>query len=357
MGLGEGVAFPTMQAIMKGWVPVDKRSRSLSLIYSGHQIGSILSLLMSPFIISTLDVSTLFYFYGALGFLWLSVWDPMVSPYPPSSTQAPAPVISNGSSSGGGSPESAAMLSSNSISAYGTISVMKGSSLMSSPSKGETPPAAKMAVSHLRDLPWRLFLSNKCFWALLMAHSTFGIGYNMLIAWLPTYYNQEFKVDLRGSSLLSILPWLMMALGTNASGWCADALINSKLLSTTKTRKLLQMVGNLGPGLCLMYLALAPQRGALFEAVLMLSLSMMTLGMQAGGFASTHTDISTRYASALFGITNAGASLAGSLFVYGVGLILDHTHAWSLIFQLVAICNFVSAIMYFSLATSELQFD
>lgn len=37
MGLGEGVAFPTMQAIMKGWVPQDKRSRSLSLIYSGER--------------------------------------------------------------------------------------------------------------------------------------------------------------------------------------------------------------------------------------------------------------------------------------------------------------------------------
>ena len=35
MGLGEGVAFPTVQAIIKGWVPPDKRSRSLSLIYSG----------------------------------------------------------------------------------------------------------------------------------------------------------------------------------------------------------------------------------------------------------------------------------------------------------------------------------
>lgn len=37
MGLGEGVAFPTMQAIMKGWVPADKRTRALSLIYSGEK--------------------------------------------------------------------------------------------------------------------------------------------------------------------------------------------------------------------------------------------------------------------------------------------------------------------------------
>lgn len=93
----------------------------------------------------------------------------------------------------------------------------------------------------------------------------------MFIAWLPTYYNQvsmstcgfssvwvratdtqqtcgsstgnleictarpvllpkqAFKVDLRQSSWLSILPFLMMAIGTNASGWVADTLINSKV--------------------------------------------------------------------------------------------------------------------------------
>ncbi len=74
MGLGEGVAFPTVQAIIKGWVPTDKRSRSLSLVFSGHQIGSILSLLVSPFIIGTTGSASLFYIYGALGFAWLWFW-------------------------------------------------------------------------------------------------------------------------------------------------------------------------------------------------------------------------------------------------------------------------------------------
>lgn len=206
-------------------------------------------------------------------------------------------------------------------------------------------------------------------------------------------------MDLRQSSWLSILPFLMMAIGTNASGWVADTLINSKVwasvgehrdtlvlqsastkplaselmhtkdwqleillrclgllaaspptlmvcamttspitdasvrpllqaiaywpgnsrhqhccspnrclqqtppcplffephpdasqvMSPTKTRKLLQTIGNVGPGTCLMYLALVPQKGFLAEAVALLTVSMMTLGMQAGGFAATHT--------------------------------------------------------------------
>lgn len=35
MGVGEGVAFPCVQVLVKTWVPADRRARSLSLIYSG----------------------------------------------------------------------------------------------------------------------------------------------------------------------------------------------------------------------------------------------------------------------------------------------------------------------------------
>ncbi len=92
---------------------------------------------------------------------------------------------------------------------------------------------------------------------------------------LPFPNPKAFGVDIKQSSWLSILPFLMMAIGTNASGWVADKLINNKVdtkcipiciaehpspgqLSTpTKARKLLQSVGNIGPGICLLYLALS----------------------------------------------------------------------------------------------------
>ncbi len=51
-------------------------------------------------------------------------------------------------------------------------------------------------------------------------------------------------------------PTPLQAIGTNVSGWVADALINSRTMTTTKTRKMMQLIGNIGPGLCLLYLAL-----------------------------------------------------------------------------------------------------
>ncbi|KAG2445616.1 hypothetical protein HXX76_000226 [Chlamydomonas incerta] len=365
MGLGEGVAYPTMQAIIKGWVPRERRSRSLSLMYSGHQIGSILSLLWSPLIIASSGVDLMFYLYGLSGFVWIAFWHPLVSPDPPLlRDHLPA---------------------------------------------GFSPP-------RMSELPWRTILTNRVFWALMACHSTFGILYNTAISWMPRYYNSAFGLDVRSSSFLSVLPWVAMACGTNISGWVADYLINRKLLTTTRTRALLQLAGSVGPAVCLLYLAWgsggASQAAALHtgavtgtaanvtavgvaeaaagaqhgggrtlsamdiggpsrlgavagvadsaelrSAVILMTMTMAFLGLQAGGFASTHQDIATRMASVLFGTTNAAASLAGSAFVYMVGVILDSTGSWSLVFQIIAACCLASCAAFLTLGTSEPQFD
>jgi MFS family permease len=51
MGAGEGVTFPCVQNIVKGWVPADTRTRALTLIYSGGQLGTIVALVTAPLII------------------------------------------------------------------------------------------------------------------------------------------------------------------------------------------------------------------------------------------------------------------------------------------------------------------
>ncbi len=57
----------------------------------------------------------------------------------------------------------------------------------------------------------------------------FGLTYSICIAWLPTYFNDQFQLDVKSSSFLSVLPWMAMAVGTNASGFVADALIHKKV--------------------------------------------------------------------------------------------------------------------------------
>eukprot|EP00878_Enallax_costatus_P018366 GHUV01019333.1.p1 GENE.GHUV01019333.1~~GHUV01019333.1.p1 ORF type:complete len:130 (+),score=27.71 GHUV01019333.1:597-986(+) len=128
----------------------------------------------------------------------------------------------------------------------------------------------------------------------------------------------------------------------------------------TQTRKLMQTVGAVGPALCLLYLALAHQESGGFqmgEAVALLTATLSIGGFQSAGFASNHQDISSRYASVLFGITNALSSLMGTFSVYATGLILDATNSWSLVFEGVAVVYLLGAVGFLALASSEQQFE
>lgn len=59
----------------------------------------------------------------------------------------------------------------------------------------------------------------------------------------------------------------------------------------------------------------------------------------------------------LFGLTNACASLAGTVGVYAVGALLDWTGSWSLVLTLIAGANVASAAVYMLLASSVQVFD
>jgi MFS family permease len=55
-------------------VPVSERSRSLSLVYSGMFIGSIMGLALSPAMIAAMGWPSVFYIFGSLGVGWYTVW-------------------------------------------------------------------------------------------------------------------------------------------------------------------------------------------------------------------------------------------------------------------------------------------
>eukprot|EP00879_Flechtneria_rotunda_P005881 GHRR01006187.1.p2 GENE.GHRR01006187.1~~GHRR01006187.1.p2 ORF type:complete len:161 (-),score=47.95 GHRR01006187.1:987-1469(-) len=160
--------------------------------------------------------------------------------------------------------------------------------------------------------------------------------------------------------MLSVLPWFVTVLVSNSSGWAADGLTNSKLMSLTHTRKVLQTLGSVGPALCLLYLASAQASSKeldMGDALALLTATLSLGGFQSAGFASNHQDISNRYAAILFGITNALSSLMGTFSVYATGVILEETGSWSLVFELVAAFYLVGAAFFIALASAEQQFD
>jgi MFS family permease len=163
MGAGEGTAYPCIQDVVKGWVPRDARSRALTLIYSGGQLGTILALLTAPIIIDRAGWPAVFVVYGSLGLIWAGAWQ-FVDETPPiqGEWQQPAAVSTVKNA-----------LSSSSSSSISTTTTISSSSSSGRGLAGPTP------LPGLLELPWRSFLTNRPFIGVMIAHTAFGVGHYM----------------------------------------------------------------------------------------------------------------------------------------------------------------------------------
>ena len=93
------------------------------------------------------------------------------------------------------------------------------------------------------QVPWKLILSKRPVWALILSHFCHNWGTFILLTWMPTYYNQVLGLDLMKSGIYSVLPWITMAIAANIGGWVADAMVQ-KGVSVTRVRKIMQSVSH-----------------------------------------------------------------------------------------------------------------
>lgn len=73
-GLGEGVTYPAMHALMAQWVPLPERSRTVAFIAAGAQFGTVASFPISSTLSANLGWPSVFYFFGAMGLIWFAFW-------------------------------------------------------------------------------------------------------------------------------------------------------------------------------------------------------------------------------------------------------------------------------------------
>ena len=313
MGVGEGVSYPSIQNLVRSNVPEHARSRALSFIYSGHQLGTIASYIAAPILISQFGWESVFLAFGSLGFLWLLGWTPMI------------------------------------------LGDKKREEEDWNPA---TPIPEPLRI---QDVPWGEFAKSKPFWAIVAAQVTVGIGSCLSFSWLPTFYSEVYHVDVGQSAAFCLVPFVATVLATNAAGHVADSMINNKVLSKTDTRKLMQTVASLGPAACLLMLAFTQEGSAgpsgLTNAVVMVTAWLALGGFSAAGYGSNHQDISGKWAGVMFGLSNGLASIAGSASIYATGLVLHQTHDWSLIFTAAAVMYVVGAGVYLKWGSAEQHFE
>jgi len=265
MGAGEATCLPSLQVIAATDVEEGTRSRFWGALTASLQLGTISAYAVTPAIIENFGWPAAFYAFGGAGALLSAAW---------LTTAAP----------------------------------------------GEAATAAPEEA----ELPWRRLLCKPVA-ALGVAHAASNVFLYFAIYWLPTFFVDVFGDDASAASSASLLPFAAGAVAAVAAGAAADGL--AARVGLTRTRKIAQSVGTLGPVVALIALATLEDAGALGQTAAegLLAFAVASHAVTCAGHGVGIQDIARRDASLVYGATTVLAVCAGAGGQYATGVALDAT--------------------------------
>lgn len=90
----------------------------------------------------------------------------------------------------------------------------------------------------LRKYPWCGLFSNYAVWSLILAEFGHDFSYFLLTTYLPIYFDEVLKVDIKSNGLYSSIPYLVRFVCAMVCGVIADYLIVKEITSITIVRKI-----------------------------------------------------------------------------------------------------------------------
>ena len=289
-------------------VPVSMKATALGGAFSGFHMGNLLGLATTPMIIAMVGYRNLFLVFGILGVPLVVLWLALVPKREGERERT-----------------------------------MEASDIASVTPAVLAPPTVGA------------LLRNKHTWAIIFANVVNHWGYFLYLNWMPVYFFRTLGLDLKGSALLSFLPWTAMAIGSSAVGVLADLLVQ-RGFGVTRVRKLLQVVAFVVPAAALGLLVLAgPALGA-GQAVALFVLVLGAQSLGQAGFVANMSDIAPNGAGRMFGLCNTFGSLAGVGSAIAAGKLLASTGGFNAVFQITAVLYVMGAAVWLQLCTAKRQF-
>jgi ACS family sodium-dependent inorganic phosphate cotransporter len=327
VGASESVVIPTIQIFLSNWVPADKKGLAVAIVFAGFQSGTILAYSLSPSVIDQFggDWRSVFYLYGGVGFLFLIPW---------LSLSKDSPTTSDIS--------------------------------MEQPKFTSEQPTEKSALETARTViasaPWKGFAQSKGVWAMFLAHAANNWGLYNTLSWTPTFYAEQYGLNVKESAVLLVVPSIVGAIGGLGSGIIADNMIRNLEVpsdeAVTRIRKLFQGIALFGPAVCLTILALdIPEEPWVAQTLLAGTVGMQSFNA-AGYGAANQEKAGEKWTGLLYSITSLPSVMIGTFSVYLTGRLLDLTDQnWSYIFGINSIVFALGAAAFVTLYDSQKEFD
>jgi ACS family glucarate transporter-like MFS transporter len=267
LGVGEAVMYPAANKIVAAWIPSRERGLANGLIFAGVGFGAGITPPLIAYIMSRYGWHASFWFSSFIGLVAGGIWYAIGRDTPrehPWVNTSEAQLIEAG---------------------------------LPAP---ETVPKA--------HLSWAEILSNKDVVVVTLSYFTYGYAAFIFFGWFFIYLNQVRGVDLKKSALLSMLPFIAMAVGSSAGGWLSDVI--TKAYGKRSGRSLLA-AGAIG--LSAILIALGTRIADTNTAVVYLAGGAGALYLSQSSFWSVSADIGKKSAGSVSGVMNMGAQTGSAI--------------------------------------------
>jgi ACS family hexuronate transporter-like MFS transporter len=296
LGLTEAANFPAATKAIAEWFPESERSLAVGIFTMGPGLGAIIAPPFIAVIIINWGWQAAFLVPGAIGFLWLILWQRWFH-LPQDHPQLPAAELEL-------------------INAAAT----------------PDEPAVKR--------PWYWALRYKEVWGLMLSRFVSDGAFYFFVFWLPLYLSQERDFDLKAIAMFAWIPFLAVDIGGITGGYLGKKLID-KGMSLDKSRKLVIWIGAV--------LVLAAMPAATTEsaalALGLIAIAMFAIQFKASSMFTLPADLfPARDVGTIWGMYGAVGSLGGMTFSAIAGWTIDH-YSWAPLFVAAACMHIVSAVL------------
>ncbi|MCK9412584.1 MAG: MFS transporter [Prolixibacteraceae bacterium] len=288
LGIGESANFPAAIKTVAEWFPKKERALATGIFNSGPNVGAILTPLLIPIIALKWGWQSAFIMTGALGFIWLLFWIPMYR-----------------------KPELQKLLTET-----------ERNYILQDDREPET-----------KKLPWKMIISYKQTWGICLARFLTDPIWWFFLYWLPKFLNSNYHINLTNIGLPLIVIYVVSIGGSIFGGWMSSFLINHGK-NPVKARKqtILVMAFLVVP---IFFTSFATN---VWLAVMLISMATFAHQGYAANIFTIVSDIFPKNAvGSVVGLSGFAGAVGGILFSAAVGLILEFTGSYYVIFGIASV--------------------
>src|SRR3954469_1564542 len=284
VGIGEGATFPVATRAMQGWTPVGRRGFAQGLTHAFSRLGNAITPPIVAWLIALVAWRGSFVVLGCASLVWVTTWLWYFRDVP-----AEHPAITR---------EELAIL----------------------PNQG-------MAATIVRPrVPWGAL--TKRIAPVTIVYFCYGWTLWLYLTWMPSYFLNEYKFDLKKSALLTSAVYLPGVLGDYLGGEISDRILH-RTGDLLRARRNVVMLGFLASFICMVPVFLTHE---LVPIILSLGAALFVAEIVIGPMWSIPMDIAGKFSGTAAGMMNTGSALAAILSPIAFGYIIARPGNWQLPF-------------------------